>query len=133
MAGAAVVVSRAPRPPILQWLALAMLAACIPLNKWGQVPSNCGQPGRRRALETSAQPVMYSVENFKGIGGINSGVGDKPARVAVFVGVLSAGKNKEARDAIRATWGSHPALHSVRFILLRPRTAELLDEVSGCR
>ena len=31
--------------------------------------------------------------------------------VKVFVGVLTAGKNKVARQAIRDTWGSDPRLH----------------------
>ena len=36
--------------------------------------------------------------------------------VKVFVGVLTAGKNKVARQAIRDTWGSDPRLHRCSVI-----------------
>jgi hypothetical protein len=44
----------------------------------------------------------------------------------LFVGVLSAAKNRANRDAVRATWGSDPRLVCVVFVLARPSNDSLL-------
>lgn len=51
------------------------------------------------------------------------------AGISLFVGVLSAGARREARDAIRATWGAHPGAHRLRFFLARPASDSLFEEV----
>lgn len=61
--------------------------------------------------------------------GTDSGGGD--ASIKVFTGVLSSSKYRERRDAIRATWGTDPLLHRVRFFLARSPNATLFDEVRG--
>ena len=48
--------------------------------------------------------------------------------VRLFVGVLSVGAKREARDAIRATWGSHPAPYRVRFFLARPADDAVFEQ-----
>lgn len=40
--------------------------------------------------------------------------------IQLFVGVLSAARNWEARQAIRETWGGDPRLARVAFFMLRP-------------
>jgi hypothetical protein len=107
---------------LLQWLVLAVLAACMFVDKaWPTKSMN--QPSRRQLFQTNGQQQVYAVDRFKG------SASSRGAHLSLFVGVLSAGKNREARDAIRATWGAHPALYSVRFFLLRPRNETVLSEV----
>jgi hypothetical protein len=54
--------------------------------------------------------------------------------VHVFFGVLSASKNRAARDAIREGWGSTAAIHKLLFVVSRPSdlNATQFDEVWLC-
>jgi hypothetical protein len=45
--------------------------------------------------------------------------------IRLFVGVLSAARNRDRRDAIRETWGASPLIHSVRFVCGRPAAEPL--------
>ncbi|KAL4443993.1 hypothetical protein ABPG75_011730 [Micractinium tetrahymenae] len=49
--------------------------------------------------------------------------------IRLFVGVLSAGDRRDRRDAIRATWGTHPGAYRVRFFLGRPANETVFEAV----
>lgn len=49
--------------------------------------------------------------------------------VRLFVGVLSASSNRAKRDAVRQTWGSHPQLARVVFVINLPKSESLLDTI----
>ena len=49
--------------------------------------------------------------------------------VKVFVGILSRSSSAAKRAAIRATWGGHPGLHRVIFILARTTEDDLFEKV----
>lgn len=50
-------------------------------------------------------------------------------KVKLFVGVLSASGNREKRDAIRQTWGAHPRLARVVFVMANPTSPDALDAI----
>ncbi|KAL4430053.1 hypothetical protein ABPG77_004423 [Micractinium sp. CCAP 211/92] len=52
----------------------------------------------------------------------------RPADIRLFVGVLSAAERRDRRDAIRATWGTHPGAYRLLFFLARPN-ATMFDAV----
>ncbi|KAK9804299.1 hypothetical protein WJX72_005528 [[Myrmecia] bisecta] len=58
---------------------------------------------------------------------LNRLLGDAPIRL--FVGVLTAAKNRAARDAIRETWATDKRLHRVMFFAAKPRDEQLFDEL----
>lgn len=49
--------------------------------------------------------------------------------VKLFVGVLSASHNRHKRNAVRATWGAHPALARVVFVMALPQSADVLRSI----
>ncbi|KAK9819040.1 hypothetical protein WJX74_009677 [Apatococcus lobatus] len=49
--------------------------------------------------------------------------------VRLFVGVLTSGKNTEARAAVRSTWGKNPRLHRVVFFAAKPREPQVFEEL----
>jgi hypothetical protein len=51
------------------------------------------------------------------------------SQLKVFVGILSRSERREAREAIRATWASHPSLHRVLFFLARTPDVEQFEKV----
>lgn len=53
----------------------------------------------------------------------------QPSGARLFVGVISASANRAKRDAVRSTWGSHPALARVMFVISRPQTVQMLDAI----
>ncbi|EFN56752.1 hypothetical protein CHLNCDRAFT_144204 [Chlorella variabilis] len=70
--------------------------------------------------------------HLKTAGELQQGQGEgaaAPGGVRLYVGVLSAAARREARDAIRATWGAHPAAYRTRFFLARPANDTLFAEV----
>lgn len=50
-------------------------------------------------------------------------------QVRLFVGVLSASGNRAKRDAVRQTWGSHPQLERVVFVISLPMQPSMLDSI----
>jgi hypothetical protein len=61
--------------------------------------------------------------------GAATGAAAAAGDIQLFVGVLSAGARRAARDAIRASWGGHPSAYRVRFFLARPANETLFAEV----
>lgn len=83
---------------------------------------------RERAGATQQQQANHLGSGSAG-GSTDKGA---PDGIHLFVGVLSAGGRRAARDAIRATWGAHPAAYRVRFFLARPPNDTLFDQVRAC-
>ena len=68
------------------------------------VPAPRGQEGE----EEVDWKLMSRQDLYRGAGGAG---GNGTGGVRLFVGVLTAGRNVERRQAIRETWGSDPRLH----------------------
>lgn len=51
------------------------------------------------------------------------------AGIKLFVGVLSASANRHKRDAVRQTWGAHPRLDRVLFVMATPASRGVLDAI----
>lgn len=79
-----------------------------------------------------AQPIFLRTHDGAtregAAGGAAAGDGGAGS-IRLYVGVLSAGARREARDAVRATWGAHPAAYRRRFFLARPANDTLFEEV----
>lgn len=50
-------------------------------------------------------------------------------KIRIFVGIVSACKNRRRRETVRRTWATHPLLQRVVFVLNRPTDEQLLDMV----
>lgn len=66
-------------------------------------------PGGQEEQEEIDWKLMSRQDLYRGAGG--AGGNGTGGDVRLFVGVLTAGRNVERRQAIRETWGSDPRLH----------------------
>lgn len=88
----------------------------------------------------TAQPILLPSQtgsSAAGTAGAAAGAASGAAGIHLFVGVLSAAARRQARDAIRASWGAHPGAYRTRFFLARPANDTLFAEVgwlliAGC-